>query len=197
MRTLMGEEEGSTALLEVCQPSMEIAIIFQDPLTRQWATEVWERTSELLCHDGSSLRFWRMDDLLHPRVAEEAIQAAAEAAIIMVAMRDAVMPPPSLCIWNEGWLAQRTASEGLLVSMVGIHPRSTHSTPHVDEYFRAIAIRGRLDYLPRKRLLPPDAVSAFDLESIADRAHATTQLLGNILQQGRCTTDHRHWGINE
>lgn len=197
MRTLLGEECGTITGEETSVSSMGIVIVFQDSLTRQWATEVWERTSEVLCQEGGSLRFWRMDDLVHPLIAEEAILAAAEAAIIMVAMRDAVLPPATLCVWNEGWLAKREAPTGLLVSMVGVHPQSKRERPFLDDYLRAIAMRGGLDYLPRERALPADTVSAFDLEGIADRANANTQVMGTILRQGRPTATYQHWGINE
>ena len=197
MQLPLGAKEKAVALEEPTATGLGIVVIFQDPLMRQWATEVWERVSEVLCSEGGGLRFWRMDDLMHPQVAEAAIGAAAEASILMVALRDVAVPPPILCVWNEGWLAQRKALTGLLVSMVGIHPRSAGQKPYLEEYLRAIAMRGGLDYLPRERRLPPDAISAFDLESIADRANATTQVLGEILQKSRYPSDHQHWGINE
>jgi hypothetical protein len=197
MRTVLGEETGTITGEETSVSSMGVVIVFQDPLTRQWATEAWERTNEILCQEGGSLRFWRMDDLVHPLIAEEAILAAAEAAIIMVAMRDAVLPPAAQCVWNDGWLAKRDSLTGLLVSMVGVHPHSKREKPLLDDYLRAIAMRGGLDYLPRERTLPAETVSAFDEESIADRANANTQVMGTILRQGRFTASYQHWGINE
>jgi hypothetical protein len=107
------------------------------------------------------------------------------------------LPPAALCVWNEGWLAKRDSLTGLLVSMVGVHPHSKREKPLLDDYLRAIAMRGGLDYLPRERTLPAETVSAFDEESIADRANANTQVMGTILRQGRFTASYQHWGINE
>jgi hypothetical protein len=197
MQTALDAIEGAATLEENCGFGMGIAVVFQDPLTRQWATEAWDRVSDVLCRVEASLRFWRMDDLVHPRVAEEAIRAAAEASIIMVALRDVIAPPPTLCVWNEGWLAQRKSAPGLLVSIVGVHHHKPDLHSYIDEYLAAIAMRGGLDYLPRQRALPPDATSPFDLESIADRANATTQVMGEILRQGHQAGDFKHWGINE
>jgi hypothetical protein len=174
-----------------------IVVVFQDPLTRQWATDALERVSEVLCREEGRLRFWRMDDLVQPLIADAAIRAAADATILIVALRDAAVPPPSLCVWNEGWLAKRPPATGLLVSIVGVHPHSTDAIVQLDDYLRAIALRGSLDYLPRKRLLPPEVVPAFGFESLVGRANATTQVMGEILHQGRFTRDHQHWGINE
>jgi hypothetical protein len=189
--------EGATALSEDCGSGVSIVVVFQDPLTRQWAAEMWERVSHVLWEEGAHLRFWRLDDLVHPLIAEVAIRAAAEANILMVSLRDVALPPPALCVWNEGGLAQRNSPGGLLVSMVGVHPRCADLAPRLEEYLRAIAMRGSLDYLPRQRMLPPEATSAFDLDSLADRASATTQVMGEILSQGRYAGDHKHWGINE
>ena len=197
MQTPLGAIEGAAALDETCGSGMGIVVVFQDPLTRQWASEAWDRVSDVLCRVDAGLRFWRMDDLVHPRVAEEAIRAAAEASIIMVALRDVIAPPPTLCVWNEGWLAQRKPSTGLLVSIVGVHHQKSDLHSYIDDYLGAIAMRGGLDYLPRQHVLPPDAISPFDLESIADRANATTQVMGEILRQGHHTGDYKHWGINE
>jgi len=199
MRTPSGatHSEGEAAWKRSYGSGVGIVVVFQDPLTRQWATEMWERVTDVLYQEGAHLRFWRMDDLVHPRVAEEAIRAAAEANILMVALRDVAVPPPALCVWNEGWLAQRKALTGLLVSLVGVHPLRADPTSHLEEYLRAIALRGSLDYMARQQPLPPEAISAFDLESLAGRANATTQIMGEILHHGRYPGDHQHWGINE
>ena len=197
MHTLAGVIEGEAALDQPYSRGVGIVVVFQDPLTRQWATESWERVSEILCQEDARLRFWRMDDLVHPLVAQEAISAASEASILMVAVRDTIVPPPALCVWNEGWLAHRKANAGLLVSMIGVHPQLKATSANLDEYLRAIALRAGMDYLPRQRMLPPEAISSFDLESISGRANATTRVLGEILEHGKLRGDHQHWGINE
>ena len=197
MQTGFRAIERVTALEAPRGSGVGIVVVFQDPLTRQWATDALERVSEVLCREEGRLRFWRMDDLAHPLIADAAIRAAAEATILMVSLRDAAVPPPSLCVWNEGWLAKRLSATGLLVSIVGVHPRHTDHIAQLDDYLRAIALRGSLDYLPRQQLLPPEAVPEFGLESLAGRANATTHVMGEILHQGKYTRDHQHWGINE
>lgn len=197
MHTGFRATERATAWEATCGSGVGIVVVFQDPLTRQWATDALERVSDVLCREQGRLRFWRMDDLVQPLIADAAIRAAADATILIVALRDVALPPPSLCVWNEGWLARRPPATGLLVSIVGVHPRCSDHIVQLDEYLRAIALRGSLDYLPRKFLLPPEAVSEFDFESLADRARVTTQIMGEILHQGKYTRDHQHWGINE
>jgi hypothetical protein len=56
------------------------------------------------------------------------------------------------------------------------------------------------DYPVETALAPPEepiTMDAFSPEQMETRAHATTRVLADILEQATLAHDFRHWGINE
>lgn len=70
------------------EPALSVVTVYQDPLTRHWATELWERVGQLISNEAVCHQSWKMSDLTDPRVFMDAVRAAEEADVLLVAVRD-------------------------------------------------------------------------------------------------------------
>jgi hypothetical protein len=138
---------------------LNVATVYQDPLTRSWAAELWDRVGELISQKSVGRQSWRIDELKDPRVFAEAGQAAAEADVLVISVRDAGEWPASLQVWIDSWLPRRVAREGALVALIGVPGRPDSQSGRAHQYLARVAGEAGLDFLPRERKLP-DAASA-------------------------------------
>ncbi len=163
--------------------ALRVVLIFQDPLTREWASQMWGRVVQPLASEKVLFRSWKIGDLTHAQVLAEAAQVAAEADMILVALRDAVEAPLELTVWSESWLKRRGERRaGVLVPLIGLAGEVTGQGSHLDSWFRMLAERGGLDYMARWFALPPHSAPALGATEIAQRAHADTQMLRKIVE---------------
>jgi hypothetical protein len=135
--------------------TLNVMMVYQDFATRKWAAEMWERVAQSVGGDNIQVSSWRIGDLVQPGSIADAVWSAAQADVIMIAVRSPGELPVELCVWIDAWLPRRTRSAGALVALIGLPPAaSTARASHIQEYLCAVARRGRLDFMPREREVP-------------------------------------------
>jgi hypothetical protein len=185
-----GSAEGEYAL--------NVAVTYEDPFAGAWASDLCERVARLVGSKSLARHFWRMEDLTHPQVFPEAIQAAAEADIIIVSVYATEELPLDLYAWIDAWLPRRLQENGVLVALIGAAEAADGKPSHAHEYLRAVARRGRLDFLPQHRLLPKEALrlGSMNENGIQERAYTTAKVLSHALHAGSAPLSSG-WGIDE
>jgi hypothetical protein len=136
------------------ESALSVAMVYQDPLTRHWATELWDRVGQLVGQSGICRQSWKISDLADARVFTDAVQAAAEADVLVVSVRDAGDLPANLDLWIQAWVPRRVGRAGALVALTGVPPQPDTRSGRAHPYLETVARRAGLDYLPRERKLP-------------------------------------------
>jgi hypothetical protein len=101
-------------------PILNAATGYQDSPTRYWAAELWERVGRLIGDKDVWRQSWRIGELTNPRLFTDAVQAAAEADVLVISARDAGEWPMGLYDWIDAWLHRRAGREGALVALIGV-----------------------------------------------------------------------------
>ena len=158
------------------EPALSVVTVYQDPLTRYWATELWDRVGHAIGNEGIWRQSWRISELTVPWVYSDAVQAAAAADVLVVSVRDSGEWPMSLHLWIDAWLPQRAGRAGALVALIGVPGQPNAGCGRAHPYLAAVAREAGLDFLPRERKLPgaPLAISA--LPGITPAASLTVPL---------------------
>jgi hypothetical protein len=136
------------------KPLLSVATVYQDGLTRGWATEMWDRVVEVIGYEGIRFQSWMISELTDPGCLAVAVQAAAEADVLVVSVRDAADWPRQLDKWAEGWLPGRGRRAGALVALIGVPSQPDPQAGRAHAYLETVALRAGLDFLPRERKLP-------------------------------------------
>jgi hypothetical protein len=136
------------------EPALTVVTVYQDSLMRHWTAELWDRVGQLVGQGGIRHRSWKIGNLTNAQVFAGAVQAAAEAEVLVVSVRDAGELPVDLYVWIDAWMPRRTASAGALVALIGVSPEPDAESGHAHAYLEAVARRVGLDFLPRERKLP-------------------------------------------
>jgi hypothetical protein len=143
------------------EPALRVATVYQDPLTRYWAAELWDRVGQLIDKGTISRRSWKMSELTETKAFARSVRAAAEADVLVVSVRDEAELPLVMHVWIDAWLPRRAGLAGALVALIGVSAQPDARSGRAYLYLEAVARRAGLDYLPRERKLPkvPPAVS--------------------------------------
>lgn len=131
-----------------------IAVVYQDPFTLDWAMRECQRVTRLSGDLSARSSWWKVRYLRSPELLCDAVQAARTADVIMVSVRAFEVPPPVLQEWTEAWLACRPQHAGALIALIGVPQPARRQSSYTQEYWRAAAGRGRLDYVAHERPLP-------------------------------------------
>ena len=174
---------------------LNVTMVYQDRTAREWATEMWGRVTQLVGKENISAASWSISDLARPGILVEAVRSAVRADVIVVAVSDAKELPPDLCAWIDVWLPRRVRGTGALVALIGLPEEPDHQAFSTQDYLRAVADNGGLDFFPQERVQPVASAGFFDMKKIAEEADAMTPVLAGIVggEENMC----RHWGINE
>ena len=155
-----------SALTEDPEPTLNVATVYQDSLTRCWAIELWDRVGELISRKNVGRQSWRIDQLKNPRVFANAGRAAAEADVLVISVRDAGEWPANLQVWIDSWLPRRAGREGALVALIGVPGRQDGQSGRAHQYLSGVAREAGMDFLPRERKLPEAASASFGLVKV-------------------------------
>jgi len=154
------------------EPALNVVTVYQDPLTRNWATELWDRVGQLVGQETLCRKSWKIPDLMEPSVFTEAVQVAAAADVLVVSVRDTGALPINLCVWISAWLPRRNGRAGALVALIGVPPRPDAQGVRVYGYLEAVARRAGLDFLPRARKLPEEPLAIPSRQRLARQSTA-------------------------
>jgi hypothetical protein len=186
--------EGATAP-SVTEPALNIATVYQDPLTRQWATELWERVGQLVSDEVVWHQSWKISDLMDSRVFTDSVRAASEADVLVVSVRDAGELPIGLYAWIDAWMPSRAGRAGALVALIGVPPEPSAQAGRAHGYLEAVARKAGLDFLPRERKLPEEPFAPSGPERIGQAVSRAIPLAAGAFSSG--PRAHWHGGLNE
>ena len=159
-----------------------VVVVFEDAATRGQAVEVCDRFVQRFWTDCElGVSWWSWDMLEQPAQAQEAIQKAAEADLLIFAVRSERNLPTPLQEWIETWLAMRGERDGALISLFGKEAETGETLAEKHGYLRQVAHRGGMDYLTET----PQSLS-FSIPDSLDwcsaRAESVTSVLDEILR---------------
>ena len=133
---------------------LSVAVVYQDSLTRQWATDLWDRVGQLIGCGGVHCQAWRINELTEAVAFGQAVQAAAEADVLVISILDNGELPLLLYVWIDAWLPRRVGRPGGMVALIGLPAQPDARIGHAHPYLQAVARRGGLEFLPRENRLP-------------------------------------------
>ncbi len=147
--------------------AFNIALAYQDALTRAWATELCVPLTQKFgsenfqptWHDINALR--EPDNLLH------AVRAALDADVIVVSVHAAEELPVELYAWIDAWLPRRIARVGALAALIGVTEQPDSHATRTHQYLQAVARRGQMDFIPYEHRLETEA-QRFSRDPVAD-----------------------------
>jgi hypothetical protein len=160
--------------------ALSVATVYQDPLMRHWATELWDRVGKLIGGGGICHKSWSLSELARPEALAEAVQAAIEADVVVVSIRDTGALPPNLHIWADAWLLCRARRAGCLVALIGVPAQPDAQSGRALGLLETVARTAGLDFLPRERKLPAEASPLFALSGFTLTADLTTSGVGRL-----------------
>jgi hypothetical protein len=140
---------------------LNISVVYEDALTREWAGEVFDRVANLVDPEATRSTWWKMADLSQPAVLAGAVSTTMRADIIMVATHAAEGFSFPFYVWVDSWLPYHRQQPGALVALIGMPERPIVQLDRAREYLRTVARQGRLDFMieERKLSLPRTEVS--------------------------------------
>ncbi len=166
------------------EPALRVVTLYQDSLTRQWTAELWGRVEKLVGLGGGRHRSWKIGDLMKPDIFAESVQAAREADVLVVSVRDAGELPMSLYMWVDAWLPNRTGREGALVALIGVPSQPDAQSGRAHAYLESVARQAGLDFLPRERKLPGKPAALANLSAISPLTGFTMRWEGGKANRG-------------
>jgi len=176
----------NTALLDSEFPSeqgaleaeyvLNVTMVYQDAVTRRWASEMEGRVTRLVGHENIRADSWRIGDLARPAILEEAVRSAVNADVLVVVASAAADLPLDLYVWCDVWLPRRGGRAGALVALIGMPDTANHHVFQAGEYFQAVARKGGLDYFPQKRPLPAGSPDLFEMGTNSGRFSGRTRV---------------------
>ena len=162
--------------------ALNVAMVYQDALTRKWATEVCDQVTRLAGKNAVHCSQWEISRLNDLCVLKDAILMTVVADVILVSIYDAEELPKDFRAWMDAWLARRYLPTGALIALISAPGElSAQTKKPARDYLRAIARRGRLDFLLRERRLPVTSRGYFFMEKATEWNNSTTSVLQEAL----------------
>jgi hypothetical protein len=132
---------------------LNVALIYEDAQTREWAREAYERITKLAGEQGVRPTWWNLDNLGEPGVLAAAVSTAMRADVIVLAAQAGEGMPLAFYTWINAWLPNRFFRGGVLAALLGKTQRSGARRARVGEYLREVARQGRMSFLLETRTL--------------------------------------------
>ena len=158
-----------------------VAVVYEDAETREGAVACCDRLVERFWAGRElDLAWWPFEQLSAPDSAEEALDKAAAADVMIFAARPEGEMPVQIRAWTERWLSRRGAREGTLIGLLG--PGAGQDTAEKHVYLRKVAHRGGMDYLTDvAQYIWQDMPESAEFYN--ERAECVTSVLNDILHQ--------------
>lgn len=179
---------------EVVEATMKALIIYDETALASKAQAMLgraaHRADEALLW---TVKPWRLDLLILPLTADEALKDAAEVHLIVFAVHSQADLSPHLLDWLEKWAGCRQVQDAALAVFDGGNgdTLSTNVAPELSQF----AGRQGLSFIfgdPG----PSEEGSALLVQSLDARSAASTPTLEHSLEQSE-QGYYQHWGINE
>jgi hypothetical protein len=171
--------------------SLNIAGVYQDSVTRDWAMQTCRQATQLAERDRIQNTWHDVNSLGDHGILLEAVRAALVADVIVVSVYAADELPLELYVWFETWLPRRLSRAGALTALIGVAEPPDSQLVRTLEYLQAVANRAQLDFIPQQRKRPI-ASTASSMERIAEPGSATAQALQELY--GQPYDAYSRWG---
>jgi hypothetical protein len=175
--------------------ALSVVVVYQDPLTHYWATDLWDRVGLLIDSGGICRKTWKLGDLTRAFAFADAVEAAAGADVLVISVRDAGELPLLLHVWVDAWMPRRAGRPGALVALIGVPSKPDALSGRAHQYLEATARQAGLDFLPRERRLPEEALAFSTLSGMAPANDGTMPWPGG--GPGRGASARLQWRVNE
>ena len=186
--------DGATIAPDVSGYTLNIAGVYQDSVTRDWAMQSCRQATQLAGGERVQNTWYNTNSLSDPGILLNAVRAAVAADVIVISVYAADELPLDLYVWIDAWLPRRLSRRGALAALVGVAQPLDSPSVRTLEYLQALARKAQLDFIPQQRERPAaSVVSSMDL--ITEPASTAAQSLQE-LHSHRCDA-YRHWGLNE
>ncbi len=160
-----------------------VLVIYEDRVMREQAARLCDQLERHFdSKHGFEFSWWSFDHLMASLSATEAAQRAAEARLLLFAVRPEGEFPAEVSRWMESWIGLRSGREGTLINLLELSPEWGGGLSAKHQFLRTTARRLGADYLTRLpeslQHLIPDTV-----EWCAERAGQMTGVLEAIISQ--------------
>ncbi len=164
--------------------ALNVAVVYQDLLTREWAAQVCDHAASLVGSESIHSTWWGLSRFHDPRVLADAAVEALQADLVIVSVYDNGEWPAALDAWLVAWLPHRRLPAAALVALLGVADQPATRHRRVAEQLQRTAHTHGLEFFLREHPAPPAQLPA----SVAARSAP-----GDDPGRPAC----RHWGINE
>ena len=186
--------DGVAIAPDVSGYTLNIAGVYQDVVTRDWAMQSCRQATQLVGGERVQNTWYHTNSLSDPGILQDAVRAAVVADVIVISVYAADELPLDLYVWIEAWLPRRLSRRGALAALVGVAQPLDSPSVRTLEYLQALARKAQLDFIPQQRERPAaSVVSSIDL--ITEPAGTDAQSLQELY--GHRDHAYRHWGLNE
>jgi len=141
--------------------SLNVALVFQDALTQQWAHGARDLLAEIAGDGAVRSTEWNIGDLRQREVFRAGTDALAQADAIVIAIHEARRLPAEFYLWVNLWLQQRNCLPGALIALVGTSDDSGPAATETRSYLHAVASQAHLQLLFKR--CPPSSEPTKDL----------------------------------
>lgn len=132
---------------------LEAALVYEDLVTREWASEAHARLEQGVGRQNLRSTWWKVADFSNPGVLAGAVSKAMQAEVIVVAVQGSEGLPLPFYFWVNAWLPHHLTGNGILLGLVWPpNPRQPESG-RVQEYLRSVARQGRFKFFLHERRL--------------------------------------------
>ena len=149
---------GATIAWRGASEALNVAVVYQDAPTRQWAEQARRRLAESAGKRAVCSTEWKLGDLRDAKIFSEGVAALARADVIVIALYDADRLPPPFYLWVNLWLQVRAGRPGTLVALVVQSPGTNEEANDTRRYFYAAASQGRLELVMQESPHPGEPI---------------------------------------
>ena len=131
--------------------TLNIAGVYQDSVTRDWAMQSCRRATQLAGEERFQNNWYDANSLSDHGILLDAVQAALVADVIVVSVYAADELPLDLYVWVQTWLPRRPSRIGALTALIGVAEPLDFQFARTLEYLQAVARKAQLDFIPQQR----------------------------------------------
>jgi hypothetical protein len=127
--------------------ALNLALVYQDTLTRQWAGQVRDRMAQAVGQEQLRCTEWQVSNLKERGPFSKGVAALAQADAIVVSLREAERLLSTFYLWVNVWLQERAGRPGVLVALMLPPEEPNSGANETRRYLYAVASQGHLDFL--------------------------------------------------
>jgi len=133
------------------ESALNVALVYQDTPAREWAIQVCDQVTRLAGKDAVRSTEWEISRFSDNNVLTDAVQTAMTADVILVSIYDAEELQVDFRVWIDAWLPRRSLPTGFLIALIYVPEQPDTQGERAHDYLRAVARKGRLDFMFRER----------------------------------------------